>query len=508
MFDIAQLKHGNHVQIDRSRDDNLSIPAKSTLADQFLGPDESYQDLFARVAAYFSDNSRHAQRIYDYMSRLWFMPSPSILANAGPYHGLPLTEQAKQEKYLSISDQNIETFLKHIKTGDGILIPDAFMQAVEKDEEWTLKPQNADQIASKTNARDLWGAILTKRIETGGPNIVFIDTVNTALPEQHKMAGLRISSSNHSTGTAMPSGEDPLGGVREAVYPTATLNLDAYTEWNDKTHFIEDIMRFLDNVLTDTIDKTAGYKDDIAYTCTRARPIGLGVMGFHSFLQSKMIAMEDIMAKVWNARIFEDIKNKVDTANKILAKERGACTDASDYGIDERFSYKTSILPTDTASHICGDLSNGIAPYESNTYIHKGAHASFPIRNPHLEKLLLGKNKNTEDIWLSIASNEGSVSHLNFLTDDEKNIFKISFEIDPRWLLEHCTDRAPFICQSQTLDMFLTDDMDLDDISDLHINAWKKGIKSLRACHVKQIDSKTSFEIESIKSDECQACRF
>ena len=246
-------------------------------------------------------------------------------------------------------------------------------------------------------------------------------------------------------------------------------------------------MRFLDNVLTDFIEKAPDSMKRAKYAAMRERSVGLGVMGFHSFLQSKMIPMEGVMAKVWNRRMFQHIKRQADDASVKLAHERGACPDAADYGIMERFSNKMAIAPTASISIICGGASPGIEPAAANAYTHKTLSGSFAVRNIYLEKILEERGQNTDDIWSSIFTNEGSVQHLDFLTQDEKDVFKTAFEIDQRWIIEHAADRTPFVCQAQSVNIFLPANVDKTDLHRIHWEAWQKGVKSLYYCRSKSI---------------------
>ncbi|MGB1076891.1 MAG: ribonucleotide-diphosphate reductase subunit alpha, partial [Bdellovibrionales bacterium] len=287
--------------------------------------------------------------------------------------------------------------------------------------------------------------------------------------------------------------------------------------------FIEDVMRFLDNVLTDFINKAPDSMKRAKYAAMRERSVGLGVMGYHSFLQQKMIPMESVMAKVWNRRMFQHIKRQADDASQLLAKERGACPDAKDYGIEERFSNKIAIAPTASISIICGGSSPGIEPVAANAYTHKTLSGSFPVKNKYLEALLEEKGQNTEEIWSSIFTNEGSVQHLDFLSQDEKDVFKTAFEIDQRWLIEHAGDRAQFICQAQSLNVFLPANVQKKDLHRIHWEAWQKGVKSLYYCRSKSIqraESDASWQRtkgeqpspqqsldESGKYEECLACQ-
>ncbi|MGE4313131.1 MAG: ribonucleoside-diphosphate reductase subunit alpha [Pseudobdellovibrionaceae bacterium] len=609
MYDVAHIERGNRVQIDRSRDAYLTQFGISTLYDRYLLPEEHPQDLFARVAMYYGDDSAHSQRIYDYMSKLWFMPSTPVLSNGGTNRGLPIScflneTQDSLEDIVSLWNENvwlaslgggigsywgnirsigekvgrngktsgiipfirvmdsltlaisqgslrrgsaaiylpiwhpeIEEFIelrrptggdpnrKALNLHHGVLVTNAFMQAVERDEEWALKSPKDNAVIDKVKARDLWIRLLTARIETGEPYIVFIDHVNDRIPDHHKMAGLTVKMSNLCSEITLPTGVDHLGNDRTAVCCLSSLNLDKFDEWSDHPTFIEDVMRFLDNVLSDFINKAPDSMKRAKYAAMRERSVGLGVMGFHSFLQSKMIPMESVMAKVWNRRMFQHIKRGVDDASVKLAHERGACPDAADYGIMERFSNKMAIAPTASISIICGGSSPGIEPIAANAYTHKTLSGSFPVKNSYLEKLLEEKGHNTEDVWSSIFTNEGSVQHLDFLTDMEKDVFKTAFEIDQRWLVEHAGDRTPFVCQAQSLNVFLPANVHKKDLHQIHFDAWKKGVKSLYYCRSKSIQRAESHaswqrakgaeptgpsgqgELGENKYEECLACQ-
>ncbi len=571
MFDYAQIEGGNRIQIDRSRDENLTKFGIETLYDRYLLPEEAPQDLFARVAMYYGDDSKHAQRLYDYMSKLWFMPSTPVLSNGGTSRGLPIscflneTEDSLDdivslwnenvwlaslgggigsywgnvrsigEKvgrngktsgivpfirvmdsltlaisqgslrrgsaaiYLPIWHPEIEEFIeirkptggdpnrKALNLHHGILVNNAFMQAVEANEEWALRSPKDNAVVSKVNARELWIRVLTARIETGEPYIVYIDHVNDNIPDHHKMAGLNVKMSNLCSEITLPTGRDHLGNDRTAVCCLSSLNLDKFDEWQDDPMFVEDVMRMLDNVLSDFIEKAPDSMKRAKYAAMRERSVGLGVMGWHSFLQSKSIPMEGVMAKVWNRRIFQHIKRGADDASRKLAEERGACPDAADYGIQERFSNKMAIAPTASISIICGGASPGIEPNAANAYTHKTLSGSFPVKNKYLMAILEDLGQNTEDVWSSIFTNEGSVQHLDFLTDEQKDVFKTAFEIDQRWLIEHAGDRASFVCQAQSLNVFLPANVHKKELHNIHMEAWKKGVKSLYYCRSKSI---------------------
>jgi ribonucleoside-diphosphate reductase alpha chain len=569
--ELFQNEKGITIKIDRSKDSKLTDFGKATLLDRYLNEDESFQDLFARVASTYADDNLHAQRIYNYISNLWFMPSTPVLSNAGTERGLPIScflneasdslngivdlwsenvwlaakgggigsywgnlrsigeqvgrvgktsgimpfikvmdsltlaisqgslRRGSAACYLPIDHPEIEEFIEMRRPtgGDpnrralnlhhGVLVTDAFMRAVELDEQWALKSPYDGTIQSKLSARNLWIRLLTARVETGEPYIVFIDTVNRMIPEHHKLAGLTVKTSNLCSEITLPTGIDKSGRDRTAVCCLSSLNLETYDEWKDDPVIIEDIMKFLDNVLTNFIERAPDSFSDATYAAMRERSVGLGVMGFHSFLQKHSIPIESVMAKVWNNKMFKQIDTEVNAASKKLAAERGACPDAADYGIMERFSNKTAIAPTASISIICGGASPGIEPVAANSYTHKTLSGSFNVRNRYLKELLAKYEKDTDEVWSSITTNQGSVMHLDFLSDHEKDVFKTAFEIDQRWLIDHSADRTPYISQAQSLNVFLPADVHKRDLHQIHFQAWKKGLKSLYYCRSKSI---------------------
>jgi ribonucleoside-diphosphate reductase alpha chain len=566
MFDVVQLENGTRLQTDPSRDDLLTDFGNATLADRYLLPGETTQDLFARVAVHYSDDSAHAQRLYDYISKLWFMPSTPVLSNGGTSRGLPIScflnecddslngivdlwnenvwlaargggigsywgnlrsigekvggngktsgivpfirvqdsltlaisqgslRRGSAAVYLPINHPEIEEFIelrrptggdpnrKALNLHHGVTIPDAFMRAVEADEEWALCSPKDGAVIRRVSARGLWIRLLTARIETGEPYLLFIDHVNRAIPEHHKLAGLQVKMSNLCSEITLPTGTDPQGEERTAVCCLSSLNLEKFLEWQDHPTIIEDVMRFLDNVLSDFIVNAPPSMSRAKYAAQRERSVGLGVMGFHSFLQGMGVPWESVMAKVWNRRMFQHVKRGADAASQKLALERGACPDAADYGIMERFSNKIAIAPTASISIICGGTSPGIEPLPTNAYTHKTLSGSFPVRNPHLQALLAERDRNDEETWSSIVMNGGSVQHLDILNEHEKMVFKTAFELDQRWVVELAADRTPFICQSQSLNVFIPANVQKRDLHQIHFQAWKQGVKSLYYC--------------------------
>ena len=352
------------------------------------------------------------------------------------------------------------------------------MIAVENNEKWELISPLTKKAIGLVNARDLWTRLLTTRIETGEPYLLFIDTVNRHIPEHHKKLGLKVKTSNLCSEITLPTGIDHLGKERTAVCCLSSVNLEYYQDWQNDSNFIPDVMSFLDNVLQDFIDMAPETMSRAKYAATRERSIGLGVMGLHSFLQAQNVPIESVMSKVWNNKIFEHISKEADKASILLAEERGACPDAAEVGVNERFSNKTSIAPTASISIICGNSSPGIEPFAANSFTQKTLSGSFTVKNKNLVKLLEKKGFNNDQVWSSISTHEGSVQHLSFLSDHEKDIFKTAYEIDQNWLIELAADRTPHISQAQSLNIFLPGNVSKQYLHEIHFKAWKKGVKS------------------------------
>ena len=587
----------------RSRDNLLTDFGKRTLVDRYLLPEETYQGMFARVSEAYADDTAHAQRLYDYMSKLWFMPATPVLSNGGADRGLPIScflnavddsldsivgawtenvwlasngggigtywgnvrsigerigragktsgiipfirvmdsltlaisqgslRRGSAAVYLDIHHPEIEEFLEIRKpSGDfnrkslnlhhGLNITDEFMEAVKDDEEFGLRSPHTGKIIKEISARKLWQKILEMRLQTGEPYMIFSDTVNEALAKHQRDQGLRVQQSNLCAEIMLPTGLDKYGKQRTAVCCLSSINAEKYDDWKDNENFIEDIMRFLDNVLQDFIDNAPSKMDDAKYSAMRERSVGLGLMGFHSMLQSKGIPFESAMAKSFNNRLFRHIRTGADAASVKLADERGACPDAEEMGVKARFSHKMAVAPTASISIICGGASAGIEPIPANIYTYKTLSGSFSVRNQMLEELLDSKGLNTDEVWGTILENEGSVQFMDELSEHEKATFKTAFEIDQRWVIEHAADRAPYICQAQSLNIFLPGDIDKWDLHMLHWQAWEKGVKSLYYCRSKSIqraafagtEAKTEME-KSMEAaaptdyEECLACQ-
>jgi ribonucleoside-diphosphate reductase alpha chain len=599
-----QLSLVRKVEVDRSRDALLTDFGKTTLEDRYLLPGESYQDMFARVSTAFADDADHAQRVYDYMSQLWFMPSTPVLSNGGAERGLPIScflnsvsdsldgilgvwnenvwlaangggigtywggvrsigEKVKGQGqtsgiipfirvmdsltlaisqgslrrgsaavYLDIHHPEIEEFLEIRKaSGDfnrkslnlhhGISITDEFMIAVRDGAKFGLRSPKNNEVLREVDARALWQKVLELRLQTGEPYLIFSDTVNRAMPQHQRELGLSVRQSNLCSEIMLHTGLDHLGNDRTAVCCLSSVNAETFMEWRDNPLFIEDIMRFLDNVLQDFIDRAPEPAKAAAYAAMRERSVGLGLMGFHSFLQSQNVPFESALAKSWNMRMFKHLRREADKASIALGEEKGPCPDAADRGSMERFSHKLAIAPTASISIICGGTSAGIEPIPANIYTHKTLSGSFAVKNPYLEKLLDEKGQNTDAVWGSILENEGSVQHLDFLSQDDKDVYKTAFELDQRWVVELAADRTPEICQSQSVNIFLPGDVDKWDLHMLHWQAWERGVKSLYYLRSKSVQRAAyagsdvavdgpinGFDTpEKTDYDECLACQ-
>src|SRR3954467_3531118 len=597
-----QLQLVRKVEVDRTRDGLLTDFGKTTLEDRYLLAGESYQDMFARVATAFADDADHAQRIYEYISNLWFMPATPVLSNGGADRGLPIScflnavpdslegiqsvwnenvalasngggigtywggrgsigekvkgagqtsgiipfirvmdsltlaisqgslRRGSAAVYLDIHHPEIEEFLEIRKpSGDfnrkslnlhhGISITDEFMEAVRDGAMFGLRSPKTGEVVRLIDARSLWQKILEVRLQTGEPYLIFGDTVNRAMPQHQRELGLKVRQSNLCSEIMLHTGADPLGNDRTAVCCLSSVNAEKFLEWRDHPTFVEDVFRFLDNVLQDFIDRAPQLEmKDAIYSARRERSVGLGLMGFHTFLQAQNVPFESALAKSWNMRLFKTLRRQCDAASRTLAAERGPCPDAEDRGIMERFSHKLAIAPTASISIICGGTSAGIEPIPANIYSHKTLSGTFAVKNPYLERLLEQTGHNTPQVWDSILQNEGSVQHLDFLSQDDKDVYKTAFELDQRWVVELAADRTPDICQSQSVNIFLPGDVDKWDLHMLHYQAWERGCKSLYYLRSKSVQrasfagAETAEAVEFMETpktdyEECLACQ-
>lgn len=551
----------------------------ATLADRYYVNDETKPEhLFLRVTNAYGSNPEHSARIYDYMSKLWFMPATPILSNGGTDRGLPIScflntvgdsmEEIKDtwnenielsktggglgtywggvrsigesvkgsgstsgiipfirvqdslslaisqgslrrgsaSVYLDVFHPEIEEFLEIRRpTGDinrrslnlhhGVNITDDFMQAVRDGSKFSLISPKTGKTIKRISARDLWQRMLELRLETGEPYLNFIDSVNRSLPRSQKDLGLNVRQSNLCTEITLPTDAD-----RTAVCCLGSLNLAKWDDFSDQLpQIVKDCCEFLDNVLSDFANRTSVKR--AKFSVERERAIGLGVMGWHSFLQQKMIPFGSGMAKAWNLRIWKQLHQIGITVNRELAKERGSCPDVP----GQRFSHIFAVAPTANISIICGGVSAGIEPVPGNIFTHKTLSGSFVIRNIELEKII----GTEEEIWDDILRHDGSIQHLN-IDQSIKNVFLTAFEIDQRWIIEHASNRQPYICQAQSVNLFLPADIHKFDLHHLHFSAWEKGMKSLYYVRSRSMKKATQIIDESqdyiYDTEECLAC--
>ena len=432
------------------------------------------------------------------------------------------TRRGSYAAYMDISHPEIIEFLEMRKPsgGDvhrkclnlhhGVNISDEFMHLIDNcikeptfDDSWNLIDPHTKKIVRTVSARDLWLKILETRVATGEPYVSFIDTVNDALPETQKKLGLKVNHSNLCTEITLATDEN-----RTAVCCLSSVNLEKYDEWKNNSLFIPDLVRFLDNVLQYFIDKAPDELFRAKFSANSERSLGLGAMGFHAYLQSRGIAFEGALAKSLNMKIFKSIKEQAVEESKRLAVKRGEAPDMENTGM--RNAHLLAIAPNASSSIICGTTSPSIEPYRANAYVQKTMSGSFLVKNKYLEKLLEKKGINNEKTWTSILANKGSVLHLNELSDNEKDIFKTAIEINQQWIIEHAADRQKHICQGQSVNVFVPADVNIKELHDIHMLAWKKKLKTLYYCRSEAIKRAelVSKKVERtiIPEADCLAC--
>ena len=552
------------MKLNYRRDNYLSEFSIKTLNDRYMiAGEDSPQEAFARAAKAFSDNDEHAQRLYDYASKLWFMFSTPILSNGGTNRGLPIscflnyvddsrhgitdhytenaflssvgggiggcwngvrsvgsktsngsestgvipflkvvdaemlafsqgvTRRGSYAAYMHISHPEIEEFLdvrkptggdinrKSINLHHGVVIPDEFMKLIEGatkepgfDDSWDLIDPHSGKVIKTVAAKTLWVKLIQNRVETGEPYIMFEDTVQGALPEFQQSLGLQVHHSNLCSEITLPTNTQ-----RTAVCCLSSVNLEEFDEWKDNDLFIPDLVRMLDNVLDFFIRYAPTELERAKFSAYRERSIGLGAMGFHAYLQRHNWAFESFQAKSANFKMFRRIKDEALKATRDLAVERGECPDGVGHGV--RNAHLLAIAPNASSSIICGNTSPSIEPYRANAFVQKTKTGSSLLKNEYLEHALDEIGMNTDEVWKSIITNNGSVQHLEFLDDYTKAVFKTAVEIDQRWVIELAADRQEYICQSQSLNVFFPADVSKAELHAIHMMAWKKKVKTL-----------------------------
>jgi len=587
------------MQIDYKRDNYLSEFSIKTLEDRYMVEGEnSPQDAFARAARTFADDEAHAQRLYDYASKLWFMFSTPVLSNGGTSRGMPIscflnyvedsrggitghytenaflssvgggvggcwndvrsvgsktsagsestgvipflkvvdaemlafsqgvTRRGSYAAYLDISHPEIEEFLDIRKPTGGdvnrkstnlhhaVIISDEFMELIEQatriegfDDSWDLVDPHSREVTKTVSAKTLWVKLIQNRVETGEPYVMFKDTVQDALPQFQKDAGLQVHHSNLCSEITLATDSE-----RTAVCCLSSVNMEEYDEWSQNDQFIPDLVRMLDNVLTYFIDNAPDELYRAKLSAERERSIGLGAMGFHAYLQRHNIPFESVLAKGANNRIFKRIKSEAVRATRQLAEERGECPDGKGYGV--RNAHLLAVAPNASSSIICGNTSPSIEPYRANAFTQKTKSGSSLLKNEYLQHALQEIDMDTDEVWKSIITNGGSVQQLDFLDDYTKDVFKTAVEIDQKWVIEFAGDRQNYICQSQSLNVFFPADVSKQELHAVHMMAWKQKVKTLyylRSEAIKRAETVSDealrqYMFDSIDEGACLAC--
>ena len=552
------------VKIDYSKDSLLDEFAHATLKDRYMVAGEnSPQEAFARAAEAFADDEDHAQRLYDYVSNLWFMFATPVLSNGGTNRGLPIscflnyvddsregitdhyvenaflssfgggiggswsdvrsqgtptskgsestgvipfmkvvdaemlafsqgvTRRGSYAAYMRIDHPEIEEFLdvrkptggdvnrKSTNLHHGVVVPDRFMETIYSagkhsgyDDSWDLVDPHTGRTKRTVSAKALWVKLLQNRMETGEPYIMFEDAVDAELPEFQKKKGLKVNHSNLCSEITLATDDE-----RTAVCCLSSVNLEHYDEWSQHPAFIPDLIRMLDNVLTDFIKRAPNELHKAKFSAERERSLGLGAMGFHAYLQKNNIPFESAQATGANLKIFARIKEQATETTRKLAVEKGACPD--DDSCTVRNAHLLAVAPNASSSIICGNTSPSIEPFRANAFTQKTKSGSNLMKNKFLEEVLDKYGKNDEETWKSIITNKGSVQHLDFLSEWELNVFKTAVEINQSWVIDHAAHRQDYICQAQSLNLFFPPDVNKADLHNVHMLAWARNLKTL-----------------------------
>mgnify|MGYP000421519966 CR=1 FL=1 len=585
------------LKIDLSLDKNMSEQSLELVKSYYLrGKEKSPQQAYARASvAYSGGDMELAQRLYDAVSKGWFMFSSPILSNAPEEgqeaNGLPIScflsyvpdtlegliehqaelawlsvkgggvgghwsdvravsdkapspipfmkvadsamtayKQGKTRKgsyaaYLDISHPDIIEFLNiRVPTGgdinrkcfninNAVNITDDFMDAVINGNKWDLVDPHDATIRDTLDARDLWQRVIETRFRTGEPYLNFIDESNRKLPQPLKDHGLSIKGSNLCNEIHLPTDEN-----RTAVCCLSSVNLEKFDEWKD-TSLVEDLITMLDNVIDEFTSNAPEVMYKSVHSALTERSLGLGAMGFHSYLQSKSIPFESAMAVGRNRIMFETIKSQAVAATQKLAIERGEYEFGE--GTGRRNSHLMAIAPNANSGMILG-TSPSIEPLKSNAFTHRTRVGAHLIKNNHLEKVMeehrlrLGKDEEWLDKeWRNIIHHDGSVQQLDYLTDWEKDVFKTAFELDQHWIVQHASDRQEWICQGQSVNLFFEAGSDKSYVNSVHIKAWESKLKGLYYLRTSagETGEKVGAKVESNKmkdfkvgDTECLAC--
>ncbi|MDY2587966.1 ribonucleoside-diphosphate reductase subunit alpha [Winogradskyella aquimaris] len=400
--------------------------------------------------------------------------------------------------YLPIEHPDIMEFLEIGTEGNPI---QELTHGVTVTSDWMQQMIDGD-----VEKRTIWAKVLQRRGEMGYPYIFFTDNANNGAADVYQDKKLPIYASNLCTEIMLPSNDD-----WSFVCCLSSINVLHYEKWKD-TDAVETMVYFLDAIITEFTEKLEAYKDspnrddqqtflfmERAYNFAKAnRALGLGVLGWHSLLQSKMLAFNSQEAFNLNSEIFKLIKEKSYKASEELAERFGEPEVLKGYG--RRNATLNAVAPTTSSAFILGQVSQGIEPIWSNIYVKDIAKIKTTIKNPYLEAFLESKGKNTTEVWRSIRDYDGSVQHLDFLTDEEKDVFKTYSEIDQLDIIYQAANRQNHIDQGQSVNIIVHPDMSVKEINKIHVTAWKLGLKSLYYQH--SMNAAQKFK----QKKECTSC--
>lgn len=437
------------------------------------------------------------------------------------------TRRGSAAVYLDVGHPEVEEWIIARKESGGdanrkmpnlhnaLCIPDSFMQAVRQDADWALTDPKSKKTVKTVRARHIWEQVMDARRETGEPYLFFIDTANNAMPEELKAHGLRINSSNLCTEIMLPTGPDPRDGeMRTAVCCLSSVNLAKRDHWVHNHSFIPDLMRMLDNALQSFIDNAGPAHKAAVTSAVRERSVGLGAMGFHSYLQERLICIESPEARKISHEIFQDLDYKTKLANIHLGLERGSPMDME--GSGKRFAHCMAIAPNASSSIFCGNISPGVEPRANNVYLAKTLSGSFPVKNRELQAALASLQLDTNEMWVEILKAKGSVQSIESIPKHIRQAFKTTFEIDQLALVRLAADRQPFIDQAQSINLYFPKEVTAEELHLAHFAAWSWGLKSLYYLRTETVKRAKLMELETTRrtvagptepEDTCLACQ-
>ncbi|MCH2228121.1 MAG: ribonucleoside-diphosphate reductase subunit alpha [Candidatus Caenarcaniphilales bacterium] len=427
------------------------------------------------------------------------------------------TRRGAAAVYMDISHPDIEEFIdiRRPTGGDenrrclnlhhGVIVSDEFMRCVKAKVKFELTCPHSGEVTKSIDAVEIWRKILKNRIETGEPYILFIDTVNKDTPQHHKDAGLFVNQSNLCSEITLPTNRE-----RTAVCCLGSMNLEKWEEWKDSSEeTLYTAVKALDNILDNFIYgvDSRDYKRAVQ-SAMQERSVGLGAMGYHGLLMSQNIPFESIQARSLNKVVFSTINKYAKQASIRLADERGVCPD----GGEQRNSYIMAIAPTANISVICGGATPCIEPIAGNAYLQKTLSGSFLVKNVHLERVLEEKGQNKADVWRKIIEDKGSVQNLDFLSEEEKKTFKTAYELDMKEVIIQAGDRQQYICQAQSLNLFMKSPISGKQLNEVHLLAHERGVKSLYYLRSESVIEADNVDNKSVRrqvsvGEECSVCQ-